>query len=112
MLGNDFPGEVVGIVVARSEIGQVRIGSPFIWALDEYGRATRSDALARAYHVDGLPDNMEADLVPGGPLGAWTFVVRFGGRTVKSKWSCKSKEHALEDLRNWLLDQDFEPGER
>lgn len=69
----------------------LQIGAPL-----DVGTAGQSAAC----RVDGTPAGISATLIR--VRDRWTFIVHARRRSVHGEWSSKTKEGALEDLRNRL----------
>ena len=85
------------------QISRVGFGAEFMWTPSENGTSNRSSQSATAYHLDGMSDELLADIVPRKGRSRWGFFVSYkNSNGLRSECSYASKEEALDGLRAWL----------
>jgi hypothetical protein len=88
----------------EEDISNIDIGPAFLWNHDEDGRSTHEPRLATGHHVNGMTPPLEADIVAGtGGRDTWGFKPWRSGIPVETPGHhYKSKQEALDGLRDWL----------
>ena len=91
------PGAV--LIVTREQIAAIRLGQPRI------SRITLPPEEPAEYPVEGLSEDLAADVYRSSFSSGWTFRVSFRYDKMPSYWT---KEEALEGLRSWLYQNELD----